>query len=389
MTQPDTRYAGGCLDWTRYDVPTLAGFLDADLSSGWSQVSAWWQAHDLTREHLTVMRQARDTIVRVWPPGTNQAAAAYVDQLDALIASMDTMRTAAEANAQALGGILTTLTRAKSTVDDLHTQWRQQPSTWETDASLAAAVATMDPKAIAVATLARDRKSALNAKAQEVMRTTDQSVYEYLPRLTVVSPISTSGVYHPTPVAPGPAPANGNGSRSGATSSVRRPVIPPAALPADSGSWLAGGGAVGPGTVPGGGNPLGRPAPPPTAGPVTPTGPGFAVPTSAWTQTSVGRVLRSGAVLGAPPETPPGQRAVGQPTGDEARPSQAGMSGSEPEAAMLGGGAGGLGRAADRRRTRTLPPDTEWPVAQGVRPVLEPGPEPVHDPGPGVIGIDR
>jgi hypothetical protein len=61
-----------------------------------------------------------------------------------------------------------------------------------------------------------------------------------------------------------------------------------------------------------------------------------------------------------------------------------------PEGAMLGGGLP-AGRPTDRRTRRTMPPDTEWPVRKGVPPVLEPPPEReiVHDPGPGVIGIDR
>ena len=42
-----------------------------------------------------------------------------------------------------------------------------------------------------------------------------------------------------------------------------------------------------------------------------------------------------------------------------------------------------------RRRHREFDPDDPWAVDEGVPPVLAPGPEPYHDPGPGVIGIDR
>jgi hypothetical protein len=54
------------------------------------------------------------------------------------------------------------------------------------------------------------------------------------------------------------------------------------------------------------------------------------------------------------------------------------------------GGLGGAGArtAADRRR-RGSEPYVHWEVRTGVPPVLEPGPEPDTDPGPGVIGIDR
>jgi hypothetical protein len=42
-----------------------------------------------------------------------------------------------------------------------------------------------------------------------------------------------------------------------------------------------------------------------------------------------------------------------------------------------------------RRLHAEVDPDDPWAVARGVPPVLAPGPEPTHDPGPGVIGIDR
>ena len=119
MTYPD-RYAGGCYDWSKHDVPALAGFLGDDLSTGWAQVRSWQLAHDLTVEHLAVLRGARDEIVEAWPPSVSPAAAAYVDELDALIAAMDEMRVAAEANGRALNGILTVLDSARRTVDGLH-----------------------------------------------------------------------------------------------------------------------------------------------------------------------------------------------------------------------------------------------------------------------------
>lgn len=42
-----------------------------------------------------------------------------------------------------------------------------------------------------------------------------------------------------------------------------------------------------------------------------------------------------------------------------------------------------------RRRHHDFDPSDPWAVDEGVPPVLAPGPEPYHDPGPGVIGIDR
>jgi hypothetical protein len=46
-------------------------------------------------------------------------------------------------------------------------------------------------------------------------------------------------------------------------------------------------------------------------------------------------------------------------------------------------------RSGQDRRGRRSESYVEWEVRKGVPPVIEPGPEPNHDPGPGVIGIDR
>jgi hypothetical protein len=54
------------------------------------------------------------------------------------------------------------------------------------------------------------------------------------------------------------------------------------------------------------------------------------------------------------------------------------------EAGMFGGPMA-TGRAGDQRRRHRNPDydsNEHWPVPRGVPPVLEPGPEPTHDPGP-------
>jgi hypothetical protein len=75
-------------------------------------------------------------------------------------------------------------------------------------------------------------------------------------------------------------------------------------------------------------------------------------------------------------------------------PSKAGPKGGfvAPPGGLIGGkppGRGGLPVAAASRRRRR-DDDDGWAVASGVPGVLAPDPEPdQHDPGPGVIGIDR
>jgi hypothetical protein len=345
---------------------------------------------------LAVLRQGRETVVRVWPPSVNQAAAAYVDELDALIASMESMQQAAEANGRALLGILTVLEETKATLADLHAQWqRQDRSGWSQSASAVSALggSTAGMVDTAMALAASDEKARLNAKAQAVMHATDQAVYEYVPHLVIPQRVlPQSPIRDWKPVADG---GDTSGS-AGGSGSLPRPVIPPAAPPAtvpgpDStgGPALTGGGAPGQGATPPVGGPgLGQPGP--SAG----GGPGAGgIPVSPWMDTPVGRVLRPGGVIGAPVDPVESGRAggvAGRGPGDVREPARPGGSGVGPEGALLGGGMG-AGRVQDRRGRRTVPPDTEWPVPKGVPPVLEPAPEREirHDPGPGVIGIDR
>jgi hypothetical protein len=303
-----------------------------------------------------------------------------------LIASMDDIRMAAESNARALNGILTVLESARRKVDELHAQWERAPDSWLVKANNIVSAAT-PPFGVAGVFQEKDQRAELNAKAQQVMRDTDQSVYEYLPHLVVVDPHGSTWDPgdHWTPFTPGSSPGSGPSPRGGG---VRRPTIPPAPPPAvvdpspqDPGPTLSGS------PMPGQRDPVswGQQPGQPTAGSGGAEVP--PVPGSAWVQTPVGRVLRSGAVLGAPPEPARPAATSGAGTADGHENARSGTR-AGPEGGLWGG-AMGAGRPADRRRQRTLPPDTQWPVPKGVPPVLEPGPEPVHDPGPGVIGIDR
>ncbi len=64
---------------------------------------------------------------------------------------------------------------------------------------------------------------------------------------------------------------------------------------------------------------------------------------------------------------------------------------SEPGQGILGGpGAAGGRRGGGKDELGRGPADVEWGVRTGVAPVIEPNLKPVrHDPGPGVIGIDK
>ena len=377
----------------------------------WAQVTALWQVHDLAREHAASLRQARETIVRVWPPQVSEASAAYLAELDGLIAARDGLVAASAANAQALAGVLTVLEHAKARVDDLHEKWRALD---EVSPTQMAALGGLGLLAVATGGAAAGlagpvldltgndaEKAQLNAQAQAVMRETDTAAYAYLPRMVIPTAVDQSPDprYSFTPVNSG---SSGDGGSSSGRAGVRPPVIPEpasAALVPDpvspvTGLMLTGsGGLPGHGEGPGVGGSNPGPAASGAGDGVLPEVGPDGREASWFVDTLRGRVLRVGGVVGATPDQvgSGASGAVRRVAGSQPESARVGGAATEPVGGLWGAGAGGVGRMGDRRYQRRVPPETVWPVHKGVSPVLEPPPEReiVHDPGPGVIGIDR
>ncbi len=370
-------FIGSYTDWTPYDVPRLASFLDEDLASAWAQVATWGQTHELVSRHLDVLRQTRDALAGAWPPERSPAAAKFFSVLDQLIASMEEMRGVAVTNGATLQGILNSLDEAKHVVGGLREQWT-------------------DMEAIEGKPGFHDAnwRTTLNDQAQAQMSATDQAAVEYYAYLTV-----PNRYYSPSypdidrPTGPPPTGANGSTSATGGGETGPRPPtipsVPPLAQPgpSDGGPALTGTSA---GPVDGSkfsdGSSATAPQSPAAATPPTPT--------ASWSvATPSGRAMRPGGVIGPAPVEPDSAAStmsrrsglIGGPTSEEALAREV-----NPVGGLLGGPMG-AGVHGDRRRTaRSLPPQTEWDVPKGVAPVLLPPPEPAeHDPGPGVIGIDR
>jgi hypothetical protein len=393
-------YPGGQTPWESYDVPYLAGVLTENLGPAWNQVRAWYDTAGMAATYLDALRRFREDLAKVWPPERSPAAKAYLAQVDSLIASVDDVRDAASGNGEALNGVLSSLEGAKPQMQRWLEEWQQNEA--------AASSASQQPE---YWTPGQPWQVELNQKAQQHMHELDAAVFPYQSRMRSpqpwVSPRVDRGDDQGVPAGGSgdSAGGSGGGGTSARDGSVRPPSIPPVPPldsggpgpgpaggppPASSGPVLTGG----PGPAPGLGS---SPAPgdmPVAVGPV----PGSAPSGSLWVDTPAGRALRAGAVIGMPP--PP---AAGSAGADGARPGgrPSGASSSaavgEPIGAsertgngMLGGGAyGGAPRSGRDRRGRRSEPYVEWEVRKGVPPVLEPGPEPTHDPGPGVIGIDR
>lgn len=379
MTDQD-EFVGRYTDWTPYEVPAIAGFLDEDLSDAWSQVQTWDQTHELVFGHRDVLRRTRDSLASAWPPERSPAAQAFFSVLDELIASMDEMQGVAATNGSSLRGILTSLAATKRTVDGLHEQWNA------TDAVEGAKGDYYDG----------GFKVDLNQQAWSTMRANDQAMIEYYPYLgtpTPYMPPGQGGVEGPTtPVSDSPDGSSAAGAGSRGRSGTRPPAIPPLQKSGPTGDSppLLSGAATGPAGGPGDTG-TGSPSVP---GAPAALGLGGSGPSGGtwFVSTSAGRTLRTGGVIGSTPADAdavvgPGRQGPGiAGTAQEREVSRS----VNPGGGVLGGQVSAGAHGVRRERKRSLPPDTEWEVRKGVPPVLLPPPEPTrHDPGPGVIGIDR
>jgi len=339
--------------------------------------------------------------------------------------SLDT----ASKNAGALIGMSSALMAAKRELKPVYDQWRQnedfEGTTYLVDSD------TVPVKSV-MPDLGDNWRGKLNQAARKVVSDSEQALFQSAQRMEPpppFRPIIYPEVIEDDGTLPG-AHASGGG--------LRPPVIPPPAqIRSDGGGPILTGGSnplVPPPLLPGLPVPPNVPTPP--GGPAPGGGPWF-IPTP-----PTGPALPPGRVLepGGPPSRivepggptgrgrPPGpvgefgtQGRFPGPTAGErmplapggvigppggARPAAGGRPPGgtgrrvNPVGGVIGSGASGVTPSGHtfqirdpgesrRRGRRERDPDDPWGVDEGVPPVIEPGPEPRHDPGPGVIGIDR
>jgi hypothetical protein len=482
---------------------------DEDDAVGRAQVSAWRSLAGSVSDQRTALVAAKADLVAAWPPEQNASAAAFVTELDTLIARLDTAAADAETTATGLDRIMNALQSAKQEIEPLWEQYKDKSD-------------DLVPRWFDSA------EDELDAQARQAMITAETAVQDSVAMLRVPEPyrleppvIEDDPRGLPTGDDSGSTSAGSGGGGSGSGLSVPVPHDPVPPLPgrdpilADTGGALPGGvlpgGALsGGGALPGGGAVIGgggpdlagviTPPPPPTtlpglggAGPlpgggvplpsgggglnpivpaVLPAGPpllpgglppggrGLRPSTSGGVigdRSALGRAglgeaggaagarPASGPIGGVPGGRPPGGSAggpigsppggpiggTGQPGGrptTRGRIGAGGVIGRNGEAphgtlpagdntqahgtsaargttlaprpswlpndpvgpdrhAMTPGQAAGMhGRRADGAQL-AFDPDSPWQVAEGVRPVIAPGPaEARHDPGPHVIG---
>ncbi|MCW2637954.1 MAG: hypothetical protein JWP76_260, partial [Dactylosporangium sp.] len=245
-TSNDGQYGGWCTNWAAYDVPTLWTMLQNEDPLKTSQhTSAWRMTYELLSTHMAELQRCRDDLAAKWSAASSPAAAAFLNYVDNMLASMKATGDAAVATYDGLTGINGALITAKAEIGKLHEQW--QKNQHEEDSSLN--VFGWHP----FADTPDNWKEQLKAEAAKQMYKADTTVFQSSAKLTPppeYRPPITSESRTDFP-ADDPGAGSGGSSAQGAGSWAHPPFIPapvavppPAATPTPVATTL-----IGPGTV--------------------------------------------------------------------------------------------------------------------------------------------
>lgn len=386
-------------DWTEYQVPTLAEFLKDNLGPAQEQVGAWNIAHDSIGQAARRLLEARAALAEAWPPERSHAAAAYFHVVDELIFSMQATADAAIANRNALNNTLNALESARAKVDVLYSEWRAYAAHADTSGLSEQQDVTAGGDAWAWD---------LNTEAQQHMVTTDEIIFDNTRALIIPAVFQMpSKIGEVTPI---PSPRTPSSQSLTPSTEIH---IDGQSMGEGLGSPLLagiGGSPLSAPNTPG----FGQPSKPSTREATTAMPPGspmgamFRANESSTPGRS--RSVRGGSI-GQDPQSHTGtsvnltrpeavtsaaqssQGRAGEVDMDRGAPASGTASVTEMPAqasAMLSPGMAGRSHDEIHRRGRRTKQRVPWNVSAGVPSVICASSESdMHDPGPGVIGIDR
>jgi hypothetical protein len=399
-------------DWSRYNLDQIWHMVNTeDGRVTYTQIDAWRRMTKLCQEQADQLERAIIQLLQRWPAQPGSASEAFSDLVTALIASMREAAEAAARNPEPLANITNILTGARVEIRALLEAWRQyslteqqltpQPTPSPGQIPVPAAPGGLQPPP-------ENWRSQLEQQARAIMAHTDTNVGAEATRIQAPPPYA----FRPIIDTDGPSPGvkSDSGGSVGA-GGVAVPVFDLAdrmapvnvAVPSYTGGTINNGDSD---PILSGSAFSGTPA----TGVFGDTGGIGGVASGGSTSgsfvtTPYGDVLAPGGTIGARASTPATQATSRTPTGAGATNGVAGRAGAQgamPMAPMVPptgsrprvgtsglSAAGRLGRGGRRNRSHADPNDP-WAVAEGGPTVLEPVPEPTeHDPGPGVIGLDR
>jgi len=404
-------------DWAGIEVPGMYAVAKVgEDPESWKQATALHETLELLNFHEEQLRMARDELAEMWPPEKSPAAAAFVRHVNKMLDDIKLAQEETAANQRALALLLISLAHAKADMAALNAEYAQVEKRMHSPDRNPINYSEYGPDA--------RRLEEINERGRRRMGQADQEVFAASNQM-VQPTVSLRSDDSPSDNRLHQDGSSDSGSGRSEFLALRSVTVPsPAevdsrlqAQPADyegASDYEAALAAVGHGSA--------TTAPPgafvqPSSDKATATGgagilPGVSMPGPASLRINppgggIGSLGRSsGGGHGAGVGTPPGRRVNpvggvigGSPASSTASPH--GSSGRSTAAShpttsgsrSLGSTGPGLAARGRRRQEPERPGDPEayriWPVAEGGPPVIESRPEPFHDPGPGVIGIDR
>jgi hypothetical protein len=402
-------------NYEKYRLPKLWEMVaDEDPETGFTHVNTLNRLRTALEQQRDNLRTHRDRLAEGWPPDRSEAAAAFILRINEMI---DTMTDTAAATGRICVG-----------VDEVFAAIREARRQME---QLVANYSKRAPgQGLTVPTAGN---AELDQQGRNVLMAADARVAQAAPMLGTVVPtltrIDNSG--HPLTQSGSGSDGFGGGVESTA---IRRPsrgnvgqptmlrpptfdppvsdgdgaaIGPDAQFPVGGDSPVLAGGSTDQLNTSGGGGSASYPVPG-TVGVIGGnTGPNHTV----WTPISGGvvqpRGVGPGGVIGAPrasnvgggqfiaapatgisPQTGSAQVGRRNPTGRPPASPQA-AEWRESDGAAAGYRDRSFETYARRRRSKHDNEDAVWPVGEGISPILESTTEQDHDPGPGVLGIDR
>jgi hypothetical protein len=397
-------------DYARFSLNDIVAMVNSVDSISDEQIQNWTTASQLFVDLSQSLDTAVSNLQQHWPPVPGSAAEVFMGRLTDLVTAMKQDAWNAFWIGSSLNNITQRLADTKNKVMDVHYEYQKQQSqdpmsAIGLDGSLVGDFLNVLPG------IDESWRQTLPNQARQIMTDSDRALAVTVSFMPVVQPytpdfIDVTGTLPPVR----PAPHSGGGGGGSASGVFRPAVVPPSiggaffpdptgSAPTDHSDPILAGSPL-PGPLPTGGGPSTSPGP--AVGPVGAI-PGIFGGPAGFT----GRLPGAGGFG-------PGAAAVSEPiagSGQAARPAAASEGAAGEESALgrgvgangiMAGGVGGRpvsGRSATRsggrpglwtaRRRKESDRKDPWAVAHGVPAVLEPDEPTDHDPGPGVIGLDR
>ncbi|GFJ91309.1 hypothetical protein [Phytohabitans rumicis] len=180
MTWERSGVPGAGTSWATRDVPGMWQAIENQQSDDhWRLVSGWRKTYELTWAHLRRLETYRASLVDVWPPDRNAAAAAYVRRLDFLIENVRQTYEVAAANYTTLSATVGALASARLELKPLYDEYvGKAQAAREYEELVAFSSGSEGAAVVGPAPVTRQELERLNQRARAIMYSLSHTLVE-------------------------------------------------------------------------------------------------------------------------------------------------------------------------------------------------------------------